>query len=330
MVLPYPQGTDPNNYPGQMQSLAQAIDPIASIFLQGTFASRPAAAKAGRVYCATDTLNVYWDTGTAWIQLNLNAASGITAKGDLLVGSGAGALSRIGVGTDGQALVSLAAATNGVQWQSMLGLPLALTGAASATRWVGGTTAGPPSSGTFVTGDFVIAQNGRVWICTAGGSPGTWQQVGANNPTFRREATTAQAITNSSTTYTVITFNIAASEDQDNGFAASSTTYTVATPGVWVLGYSAPLVTPNNLVTGSSGLLSMITKNGTGIPGTGDQSSSLAGTTQLYVGRTCEARLAAGDTLDLRLLQNTGANRNTSPSVGFGDGVVFWGHFQRS
>lgn len=49
-----------------------------------------------------------------------------------------------------------------------------LTGATSASRYVGATTTGAPSSGTFVTGDFVVARDGKLWICTTGGSPGTW------------------------------------------------------------------------------------------------------------------------------------------------------------
>ncbi len=54
-----------------------------------------------------------------------------------------------------------------------------LTGATSASRYVGATASGAPASGTFSIGDFVIAQNGNMWICTAAGSPGTWVQVGA-------------------------------------------------------------------------------------------------------------------------------------------------------
>lgn len=45
---------------------------------------------------------------------------------------------------------------------------------ATTSRWVGTTTSGAPSSGTFLAGDFIIAQNGHIWICTVGGSPGTW------------------------------------------------------------------------------------------------------------------------------------------------------------
>lgn len=62
-----------------------------------------------------------------------------------------------------------------------LGLPLALTGATAATRYVGGTTSGAPASGPFAVGDFVIDQTGKVWVCTTAGSPGAWTQVGASS-----------------------------------------------------------------------------------------------------------------------------------------------------
>ncbi len=50
-----------------------------------------------------------------------------------------------------------------------------LTGATAASRYVGGTTSGPPTSGTFAVGDFAIDQTGREWICIAAGTPGTWK-----------------------------------------------------------------------------------------------------------------------------------------------------------
>lgn len=174
LVLPYPSGTDPNNYPGQMQSLAQALDPIVVTYIEGLAANRPSPATHGRVYSATDTGNLYWDTGTAWIQLNLNAAATITARGDLLVGSGPGALARMGVGADGQSLTAQSGATNGLSWQSILGMPLALSGASAPTRYVGGTSSGAPVTGTFAQGDWLIDQTGRIWVCTISGSPGTW------------------------------------------------------------------------------------------------------------------------------------------------------------
>ena len=54
-----------------------------------------------------------------------------------------------------------------------------LTGVVAAARWAGATSTGSPASGTFTTGDFVTTLDGAMWICTAGGSPGTWAQVGA-------------------------------------------------------------------------------------------------------------------------------------------------------
>lgn len=55
----------------------------------------------------------------------------------------------------------------------------ALTGATAATRYVGGTASGAPAAGTFAVGDFVVAQNGHVFVCTVAGTPGTWVDVGS-------------------------------------------------------------------------------------------------------------------------------------------------------
>jgi hypothetical protein len=54
-----------------------------------------------------------------------------------------------------------------------------LTGATAASRYVGATTAGPPASGTFSTGDWIVDQVSLVWVCTSGGTPGTWALAGA-------------------------------------------------------------------------------------------------------------------------------------------------------
>jgi hypothetical protein len=49
-----------------------------------------------------------------------------------------------------------------------------LTGAVAASRYVGGTASGAPASGTFAVGDYIITQDGHVFVCTTAGSPGTW------------------------------------------------------------------------------------------------------------------------------------------------------------
>ena len=72
-----------------------------------------------------------------------------------------------------------------------------LTGAVAASRYVGATASGAPTTGTFVVGDFVIAQNGQVWICTVTGTPGTWVSAGgASGFTVSSITTTTTAVTN--------------------------------------------------------------------------------------------------------------------------------------
>lgn len=56
---------------------------------------------------------------------------------------------------------------------------LGLTGATAASRYAGATASGAPVSGTFAAGDVVVDQTGKVWICTAAGTPGTWTAAGA-------------------------------------------------------------------------------------------------------------------------------------------------------
>lgn len=59
----------------------------------------------------------------------------------------------------------------------------ALTGATQASRYVGATASGAPASGTFVKGDWVVAQDGHIFVCTTGGTPGTWVDVGTTSGT---------------------------------------------------------------------------------------------------------------------------------------------------
>lgn len=49
------------------------------------------------------------------------------------------------------------------------------TGATTASGYVGGVSGAAPTSGTFAAGDMAVDQKGPLWVCTAGGSPGTWQ-----------------------------------------------------------------------------------------------------------------------------------------------------------
>lgn len=64
---------------------------------------------------------------------------------------------------------------------SLTGLlnPGPLSGATATVRFVGGTTSGSPVSGTFQVGDFIVTQDGHIFICVVAGSPGTWVNVTA-------------------------------------------------------------------------------------------------------------------------------------------------------
>lgn len=48
------------------------------------------------------------------------------------------------------------------------------TGAPNQGRFVGVTTSGAPTSGTYAVGDYVVSQNGQMFVCTVAGTPGTW------------------------------------------------------------------------------------------------------------------------------------------------------------
>lgn len=52
--------------------------------------------------------------------------------------------------------------------------PTGLTGATQVTRYVGGVATVAPTTGTFAIGDYVISRNGKIFVCTVAGTPGTW------------------------------------------------------------------------------------------------------------------------------------------------------------
>lgn len=79
-----------------------------------------------------------------------------------------------------------------VPWEAPAYQVDGLTGATSSSRYVGGTASGAPTSGTFLAGDFVVARNGHIWVCTTGGSPGTWVDAGSFGGGSVTLATTVQ------------------------------------------------------------------------------------------------------------------------------------------
>lgn len=112
-----------------------------------------------------------------------------------------------------------------------------LTGATAASRYVGATASGAPASGTFAVGDFVIDQTGKVWICTAAGTPGTWTNPGGgsalafiNVPLITSVATVGTWATFASGTNAPIIYNTpgyANGATINNGFQSPAGTYTI-------------------------------------------------------------------------------------------------------
>lgn len=87
---------------------------LQTVIARGTHASRPAAAIAGALYYETDTFTMFRDTGSAWEIVDI--ADIITTKGDILVGSAADVIGRLGVGSNNQVLTADSAQTLGVKW----------------------------------------------------------------------------------------------------------------------------------------------------------------------------------------------------------------------
>ena len=57
----------------------------------------------------------------------------------------------------------------------------------------------------FEVGDFVIARNGSIWICTVAGTPGTWAEVGAAAATAAVTVTAAGTATVAATVTATVT-----------------------------------------------------------------------------------------------------------------------------
>lgn len=85
-----------------------------------------------------------------------------------------------GLADDDHTQYLLAAGTRAATYLEVSGL----TGATgSSPRFVGGTTSGAPASGTFALGDYVVTEDGNIYVCTTAGTPGTWTAVGAGAAT---------------------------------------------------------------------------------------------------------------------------------------------------
>ncbi|HET8627454.1 MAG TPA: hypothetical protein VFL91_08540 [Thermomicrobiales bacterium] len=170
--------------------------------MAGLESARPAATAGtvGRHYAATDTGNVWRDNGSGWdlvanvLQLGTTATTAAAGNDSRLSDARtptAHATTHHTGGSDplaaadvGAAAVSHHTAHESGGGDAFTGIvpgeafaPTGLTGATAASRYVGATASGAPTTGTFNKGDFVLDQSGSAWVCTTAGSPGTWTQL---------------------------------------------------------------------------------------------------------------------------------------------------------
>jgi hypothetical protein len=130
-----------------------------------------------------------------WVA-TINASSTQTLSNKTLASpSVTGTLSSTGVITTSSGIVGAGFANNG------------LSGVTTSTRYVGGVSAaGPPTSGSFVAGDYVVDEfTPTMWICTTAGTPGTWQPVGIQNLLAAPISATGAGTTTVGTTDTIDT-----------------------------------------------------------------------------------------------------------------------------
>ncbi|HWZ65821.1 MAG TPA: hypothetical protein VNX65_03410 [Patescibacteria group bacterium] len=183
-----------------------------------------------------------------------------------------------------------------------------LTGATAASRYVGATTSGAPTSGTFAVGDVVVDQTGTLWVCTISGSPGTWKQVSSSNGGVTSFNTRTGTVVSAAGDYTAAQVTNAAdkSSTSTQTFAGAVAGPNLAVTGLtgataasrYVGGTSSGSPTTGTFLAGDvvvdqTGTLWICTAAGT--PGSWKQVSSSNGGVTSFNGRTGAVAPASGD-----------------------------------
>lgn len=156
-----------------------------------TFTDNVADGSLGAAAPTSDTAGVIGPMNPQPQETLVALLTGVPSDDTFAIGAGTGIkIASEGGGGGGGGTVESVVAANGtitvddtdpanpeiaVVTTTILGLPVGVTGATAATRFAGATASGAPTSGTFLTGDWIIDMSvPTVRFCTAGGTPGTW------------------------------------------------------------------------------------------------------------------------------------------------------------
>lgn len=178
-------------------------------------------------------------------------------------------------------------------------------GCPAPSRYVGGTTTGAPSSGTFLAGDMVIAQDGFVWICVTGGTPGTWYRQGTGDYQATATQGVAQTLTSRSTQTGFDVLNVdTVVSDPHNMFSTSNHRFTIPfSGGTWLVNATVGTL----LASTTFSQTAILTKNGTAFA-RGTEAKVVNGGSSIV---TDLQQFASGDLIQLAAYAEAAAAVNT-------------------
>lgn len=186
-----------------------------------------------------------------------------------------------------------------------------LTGATASSRYVGGTTAGAPTTGTFLAGDWITDQAGKRWTCTVAGTPGIWTQEpgtgGAGSSTAAR-AYRSTALTLTANTWNKIPLDTTSFDPGGSFDVATNHRFNVATTGKYLVIANAET---------AQATWTAIYKNGVALPSYGTDAAATSGASVSLAVDIVDC--TAGDYLELWVNPSTA----TALSVGNGAGNNF-------
>lgn len=181
-----------------------SLEMVGAPYSAGTAGAGVMASVATFIGSPVATVLTTWSsvssTNFAWSSISLKASTpGVGGLTQVFPGNAAASADV------NQVINLLNGSTTGVPVLVSNRIQAALTGSAALSGYVGGTVSGSPTSGSHFVGDWSVDQSGCLFICTAAGSPGTWQRVGINGYLGRAYQNAPQSITGSSSLQLVTT-----------------------------------------------------------------------------------------------------------------------------